>query len=198
MPMLDLVYLRKLQDKLHTYQNMRRQVNIETDNILYNAKRAIFAMQRGQMSEAKNILSRLESQLISMQKKYCHEAKIETEGCYRAALEEYVEATLLYQFLATGQIGQIMKVKVEVEVYLAGLCDVLGELYRLAIQAGRHRDMVTIERCRGIGSVIIGELIAFNLTSYLRTKFDQAKQAMQKLEIVSYEVALRLDSEVNS
>ena len=38
---------------------------------------------------------------------------------------------------------------------------------------------------------IMGELIEFDLTSYLRTKFDQAKQAVRKLEEVVYEVSLR-------
>ena len=38
---------------------------------------------------------------------------------------------------------------------------------------------------------IIGELIEFNLTSYLRNKFDQAKGAVRKIEHVVYEVSLR-------
>jgi predicted translin family RNA/ssDNA-binding protein len=42
-----------------------------------------------------------------------------------------------------------------------------------------------------LASDIIGELIEFNLTSYLRNKFDQAKSAAQKLEQVVYEVSLR-------
>ncbi len=38
---------------------------------------------------------------------------------------------------------------------------------------------------------ITGELIEFNLTSYLRNKFDQAKSAVQKIEKVVYELSLK-------
>ena len=46
-------------------------------------------------------------------------------------------------------------------------------------------------RCKDAASDIIGELIEFNLTSYLRNKFDQAKSAVHKLEFIEYEVRLR-------
>ena len=48
-----------------------------------------------------------------------------------------------------------------------------------------------VKKCVEMGQEIIGELIEFNLTSYLRTKFDQAKRAAQKLEYVDYELSLR-------
>jgi len=49
-----------------------------------------------------------------------------------------------------------------------------------------------VKKCSQLSNDIIGELIEFNLTSYLRTKFDQAKQANQKLEYVVYELSLKL------
>mgnify|MGYP006427846915 FL=1 len=48
-----------------------------------------------------------------------------------------------------------------------------------------------VEQCTAMGNEIVGELIEFNFTKYLRTKFDQAKQAVHKLEIVQYELSLR-------
>jgi hypothetical protein len=43
-----------------------------------------------------------------------------------------------------------------------------------------------------VAQEIIGELIEFNLTSYLRTKFDQAKGAVQKLEEINYQISLKV------
>jgi len=66
-----------------------------------------------------------------------------------------------------------------------------GELYRYAIKSATVRDLKMTKKCAEMAREIIGELIEFNLTSYLRTKFDQAKQAVQKLEQVVYEVSIR-------
>ncbi len=54
-----------------------------------------------------------------------------------------------------------------------------------------NSDSKTVYACQSMANEIIGELIEFHLTSYLRTKFDQAKQSTQKLEIVVYEMSLR-------
>jgi predicted translin family RNA/ssDNA-binding protein len=119
------------------------------------------------------------------------ESSIIDEGAYLAAVEEYVEASLLYQFVTTGSIGEVTAIAVSGESYLAGLCDVPGELYRYAIAAATRHDVELVKRCNELAANIIGELIEFNLTSYLRNKFDQAKGAAQKLEQVVYEVAIR-------
>ena len=55
---------------------------------------------------------------------------------------------------------------------------------------GLWRPAAAVGQAFGAGD-IIGELIEFNLTSYLRTKLDQAKQAVHKLEQVVYEVSIR-------
>ena len=37
---------------------------------------------------------------------------------------------------------------------------------------------------------IIGELVEFNMTGYLRTKYDQAKNSLRKIEQIAYEVKI--------
>jgi predicted translin family RNA/ssDNA-binding protein len=120
------------------------------------------------------------------------EPGVSEEGAYLAAVEEFVEASLFYQFVTTGKIDEVKAIRVSGESYLAGLCDVPGELYRYAIAAATRHDIEMVKRCNELAGNIIGELIEFNLTSYLRNKFDQAKGAAQKLEQVMYEVSLRM------
>jgi predicted translin family RNA/ssDNA-binding protein len=88
-------------------------------------------------------------------------------------------------------MGGLKKLAVSDEVFVAGICDVPGELYRYAIRAATARDFLTVKKCAEAADEIIGELVEFNLTSYLRNKFDQAKQALHKLEQVVYETSLR-------
>jgi len=136
------------------------------------------------LAEAKKILLLLEK----MGKK---DKRTFEEGTYREAVEEYVEAVLFHQFLSKKKIGIVSGVHIEPHIYVAGLCDVPGELYRHAIKAATNKDVATVMRCMETAEDIIGELIECNLTKYLRTKFDQAKQAVGRLEIVVYELSLR-------
>ena len=189
--MLDKKHLQSLKKSLHSYALVRRDVIKISGDALHHAKRAIFSMHRGDMKEAQKKIKESETLFKALHKKYSKDTRIKDEGAYKAGLEEYVEAVLLYQFVTKGNIGKITELHVDSEIYLAGLCDVPGELYRYAIRAATNRDIKTVEQCRDMANDVIGELIEFDLTKYLRTKFDQAKQAVNKLEYVVYEVCLR-------
>lgn len=189
--MLDAGYVSRLKKRSLAYALIRRDVIKQSDDALHHAKRAIFALHRDDRKEAGEKLKAVEGIFAEIQKKYKGDARVYDEGAYKAAVEEYVEAMLLHQFLTTGKIGEIKGMKIDAELYIAGLCDVPGELYRYAIKAATARDSAMVKKCAEMGNEIVGELIEFNLTSYLRTKFDQAKSAVQKLEQVVYEVSLQ-------
>lgn len=190
--MLNKKYLGQLRKHLHAYALVRRDVIKQSDDALHHAKRAVFALQRGNHDEAREKLSTAETMLKALQKMAVKEPGIRDEGAYLAAVEEFVEATLFYQFVTTGKIDEVKSIAVTGESYLGGLCDVPGELYRYAIAAATKHDTALVNACNELAGDIIGELIEFNLTSYLRNKFDQAKGAAQKLEQVVYEVSLRV------
>ena len=92
--------------------------------------------------------------------------------------------------MTTGKIGKIADITIPERSYIGGLCDVPGELYRYAIKSATQKDMKKVKQCTNMAQEITGELIEFNLTSYLRNKFDQAKMAAQKIEKVVYELSL--------
>ncbi|MBU2542607.1 hypothetical protein KJ785_03545 [Patescibacteria group bacterium] len=191
--MLQKKYLGKIKKNLHSYHTKRGEVIGESNNALHHAKRAIFALHRDNVKEATEKIDLVEKILKSINTKYKSTPKIFNEGSYKAALEEYVEAKCFFDFLQTGKIGEIKTLPIAEEIYLAGLCDVPGELYRYAIKSATNKDIAMTKKCAEMAQEIIGELIEFNLTSYLRTKFDQAKGAVQRLEIVVYELSLRKD-----
>lgn len=188
--LLQKKYITSLKKHTLSYANRRRDIIKQSDDALHQAKRAIFAMHRDNMKEAAQKIGQVEKKFKALQKKYKGDKRALTEGAYRAGLEEYVEAKLFYQFLSTGKIGEIKGMGITPESYIAGLCDVPGELYRYAIKAATEKDIATVKRCAAMAQTIVGALIEFNLTKYLRTKFDQAKSAVQKLERVVYELSL--------
>ncbi len=191
MASIDSQYLNDLKNKALEYSLKRRDVIKLTGDAQHHAKRAIFSLHRDKVNEAQEKLTETEKIYKELQKKYQKIPALFTEGSYLAGLEEYVEAKLFLAFLQKKSLSRIKELRVGDETYIGGLCDVPGELYRYAIQAATRRDYDTVRRCGETAEEIIGALIEFNLTSYLRTKFDQAKQAVQKIEHVVYEVSLR-------
>ena len=183
-------YLKKVGNDLLDFAIKRRDIIKQTGDALHFSKRAIFAMHRDDMKEAGIKLKEAEKIFKDLNKKYARDARVQEEGSYKAGLEEYVEAVLLHQFLNTGKIGEIKGLPISGESYVAGLCDVPGELYRYAIKSATSRNVEMVKRCNEMAQQITGELIEFNLTSYLRNKFDQAKSAVQKIEQVVYELSL--------
>jgi predicted translin family RNA/ssDNA-binding protein len=71
------------------------------------------------------------------------------------------------------------------------LADVPGELLRYAIKSATEKKFDLVKKCFTAAEEIIGEMVDMNLTGYNRQKFDQAKQALHKLQQVVYEVSLR-------
>lgn len=191
MSKIDQTYLNQLKKNLHSFHEKRMEMIQTSNSALHHAKRVIFALHRDEFKEAEDKLLLVEKTLNEMRKKFKMDLHILDEGAFKAATEEYVEARLFYNFLKTGKIGKISQVEVNGEIYLAGLCDVPGELYRYAIKCATNHDVKKTKECNEMAQEILGALIEFNLTSYLRTKFDQAKQAVHKLEIVVYELSLR-------
>jgi len=190
--MLKKTYLNALKKSLHTYAEMRRDVIKISGDALHLSKRAIFSMHRGDMKEAEKKLAEAKTFLQSVEKKFKKVPELLTEGAYRAGMEEYVEAALFHQFLSTGTLGDELKgFQIPRDVFLAGLCDVPGELYRFAIKAATERKLDVVNSSNVMAQDIVESLTEFEFTKYLRTKFDQAKQAANKLEFVVYEVSLR-------
>lgn len=188
---IDKNYLKKIKKVLHVSAGRRRDIIKESGDALHLAKRSIFALHRKNNSEAKQKLESSLTILKNLEKKYKLQSGFLNEGSYKAAVEEYVEAKLFMDFIEGKKISVIVGLEVDDNVYLAGLCDVPGELYRYAVKAATDKDFALVTLCAETANEIVGELIEFDLTSYLRTKFDQAKQATNKLEHIVYDLSLR-------
>jgi len=189
--MLDKKYIQAVREELLSYALKRREVIKMSGDAQQHAKKAIFALQREDNVGGQERLKLAEKLLLDLYKKFKLEKRLLNEGSYKAAIEEYVEAAIFNAYINNKPVGKIKGVEVDSDAFISGLCDVPGELYRYAIHAATARNFALVKKCHDYGEEIIGELIDMDLTGYHRTKFDQAKQAMQKLEQVVYEVSLR-------
>lgn len=189
--MINKKYFHSVRADLLDYAEKRREVIKQAGDAQHAAKKAIFAMQRDSQAEAEESLAKAETSLLAITKKYSKDVRIFDEGSFKAALEEYTEATLFKQFLDKKDIGEIKNFKLDSDAYISGLCDVPGEIVRYAIKAATERDFATVKRCYTVSETVIAELVDMDLTGYNRQKFDQAKQALNKLQQIAYEVSLK-------
>ncbi len=189
--MLNKKYFQAVRQDLLSYAQKRREVIKVAGDAQQLAKKAIFALQRDDNAVAQSFLDQSMSLLVELNKKFKTEPDIFTEGSYRAALEEYTEAALLNTILSNKPIDKIKGLTVDSDTFVGGLCDVPGELCRYAIKSATERKFEVVKKCYAIAEQIIEELVDMDLTGYNRQKFDQAKQALHKLQQVVYEVSLK-------
>ena len=74
---MDKKYLNSIKKNLLQYAEVRREVIKSSDDALYNAKRAIFAMHRDNMKEAEEKLSNSKKLLENLLKKYYKYREVE-------------------------------------------------------------------------------------------------------------------------
>lgn len=189
--MINKKFFNDLLKSYTAFNQGRREVIGYSSDALHRSKIAIFAMHRGQYAEAEAGLTVVEQIFNKIEGLFKKSPNLRHEGSYRAALEEYTEAKLFHQLSTTGKVGPIKEVQLDFDTYLAGLCDATGELVRLATKEATAQNDKEVEKIKDLMTDIMAELVEFNLTSYLRTKYDQARGNLRRIEQMIYEIKLR-------
>ncbi|MDD2647040.1 MAG: hypothetical protein PHV78_03360 [Patescibacteria group bacterium] len=181
----------KLKKEYDHYYVSRHRIIAVANEALASSKQAIFAMHRDDIKDAEKLLALAEKKLKSLKKYFVQNFFLEDEGAYRAAIEEYVEAKLFWQVLTTGKIDFIKTVNLYFSGYLGGLCDLTGELLRKMILLATAGKFKEAGKLKDLMADIVAELIKFNLTGYLRNKYDGAKNNLRKAEEILYEIKMK-------
>ena len=189
--MINQKLFQQLKKDFEFYGEERRKLIGVSNEALMRAKQAIFAFHRDDLKGGNALLAEVEKIFLDLEKKFKPEPELRYEGAYRAALEEYVEAKFFGRFLEDGKIDFIKGVEIDADTYLGGICDFTGELVRKAVLAATEKKFKKVEEFVAGVRDVIGELIKMNLTGYLRTKYDQAKQNLRRAEEILYDVKMR-------
>jgi predicted translin family RNA/ssDNA-binding protein len=184
-------YLKQLRRTYQATALARRKLVELSAQAQHLSKQAIFTAQRGELVEARQLLASAVS-LLKQGQALCRKVgELEYLGSYRASLEEFVEAELFTSYLATGKLVRVTQFTVAPEVYLGGLSDMLGELVRYAVKLATVGKRAEVDRLAELVTQVVGELAAMNMTGSLRSKFDQAKQHLRRLEDIRYDLSVR-------
>lgn len=189
--MLSLSVQQTIFDREQRYGGLRRSLQTLSTEILAGSKRAIFAFHRQDALRAEEELSGVRVRLREGWDLIREEPLLRSEGGFRAAREEYTEADFLSQFLRTGKIEHFDDNEQDPDIFIGGISDLLGELVRQAVSLATKREDSPIEALYEAAQEVVEFLLQMDLTGTQRTKTDQAKQHLRKLEEIRYDLSLR-------
>lgn len=187
--MISKKFIKKLRADYQTKGNTRRQIISRANEVLFLSKKTIFALHRNDESSADQNFEIIENSLKKMEKDFTYQ-RLKEEGAYQAAVEEYVEAKTLFLIIAGKKIDTIKGIEIGYDSYIGGLCDLIGEMVRLATNRSAKGDYQSAATLKDQAEEIMMELLDFDLTGYLRTKYDQARGHLRKLEQISYDLKI--------
>jgi len=188
--MINKKFIQKLKKDYLENNSERRQIISLANVVLHDSKRVIFALHRFDKDKALASLNEIEKILIKLEKKFGY-TRLNQEGSYRAGVEEYAEAKTFYMVLDNKKIDKFKNIKLSYESYLGGICDLTGELVRRAVNQAAAGNYDEVKKIKNIISDILHELVEFDMTGYLRTKYDQAKGNLRKIEQINYDINIR-------
>jgi len=188
--MINKQFIKKLKQEYDSHETERRQIIGLSNVVLHDSKRVIFSLHRGDIKKAEESLVEIAKVLANLESKF-GASRLAEEGAYKAGVEEYVEAKMFYLVTCGQKVDKIKKVKLSVDSYLGGICDLTGELVRRAINQAAAGKISEVAKIRETISKIMAGLVEFDMTGYLRTKYDQAKTNLRKIEQINYEINIR-------
>lgn len=184
----------KITKTYASYAIERRKLFSASDEMLAKSKQAIFALHRDDVAEAERLLTAVEASEKSFNAVFKKHPDLSGEGPHRAALEEYAEAAQFLAFIKGEPLCVIKNLDLDSDAVLGGLTDTVGEISRKCVQWATKGQMEKIESSLESAREIVSMLMGLNLTGYLRTKLDQAKGALRRIEDVAYDVAIHRGS----
>ncbi len=190
--MIDKKSFEQMRRQFEQFDALREQLIKLSRDILKNSKASIYSVHRNELQTA---MSQLESarktikRIEAMVKKDIHLAQV---GAWAEALEEYVEASCYYSFVAKKRIPTPDELHVEPDIYIPGICDFIGELTRRAVNAAIKEDYKTTLLIKEVVTDLYAELMLFDFRNIpARKKFDAIKYSLEKLEDIALQLKLK-------
>lgn len=190
--MINKKAFEQLRKKFEQFDALREQLIKQSRDILKNSKAAIYSIHRNEISAAEKQLEDARKTIKKIEALITKDVHLAQVGAWGEALEEYVEATCYYGFVTKKQIPTAEEIGVDAEIYLPGVCDLVGELTRRAINAAIKEDYKTTLEIKEVVTEVYAELMLFDLRNIpARKKFDAIKYSLEKLEDVALKIKFR-------
>ncbi len=186
--MIDKKYFGKIQKIYDEQDKEREEIIRKSRDIIKLSKHIIYSVHRNEISEAsKNIA--LINKDVSILKKLCTKCQNIDTSMYKMALQEYVEAVCFYEFVVKGKISNGDQLNIDWECYLLGVCDLVGEVMRRAVNSGIKHEYEKVLQIKMFVDDLYDELMKFYFrNSELRKKVDGIKWELKKIDDMMFTI----------
>lgn len=190
--MIDKTAFKAMRTQLEKFDSMRENLIKTARDILKFSKSAIYEIHRNKLSSADKMLSNAKKSISIINDLIKKDPHLASVGAYHEALEEFVEASCYYGFIQNKKLPTPKQLNVDVHIYLPGLCDLVGELVRKAVNSSIKNDFQSAVKIKNFVSDIYEELMMFNFRNIpARRKFDSIKYSLEKLENLILDLKLK-------
>ncbi|MBD3164765.1 hypothetical protein GF323_06205 [Candidatus Woesearchaeota archaeon] len=184
--------LEKIRKDMEKADRAREDVIRQARKIIKMSKTAIGAVHRDEIEKGENVLLKMKSDLVDLKRKAERSPKLQYEGIFKVAIQEYVEALSLIEFVKNGKIISYNEDYVDHENYIMGLCDLSGELVRKAINSSIKENYQIAVRIRKTLEDLYIELSKFEFRNgELRRKYDGIKYDIKKLDDLVFQLKMK-------
>jgi len=181
-----------MRQQLQRFDALREELIKTSRDALSASKKAIYSLHRGETAAAKSQLASAKNVIAKLNKLLAQEPHLSAVGAYGEAIEEYVEASCYYSLITEKKLPTAQQLGVDVDSYLPGLCDLVGELVRKAINSAIKDDAKTALEIRDFVTQIYQELMLFDFRNTpTRRKFDSIKYGLEKLEDLALQLKMK-------
>lgn len=182
--MLDTKDFENIAVELKEFEAQREKLISSARNVIQISKLLIHAIQRDDIPKAESMAKDIRRKVSELPS-----GDYETE-MHSVAIQEYVEAMTLLSFVKEGRIANREELDVNTSDYLLGLCDLTGELVRLAVNKVIKKDYEYALRIKSVVEDIYGEFLKFDLRNGpVRKKADSLKWNLKKLEELALSIS---------
>ena len=186
--MIRLPPLKKIKENMDLFESARDRLIGLSREIVRLSKQIIYSDHRGEGEKAGKLQADADSLFCQMSLLIKKNPRLSSQGSARIAIQEYVEAKAFGDVLRNDQVPPYEDKYLEEENYLMGLCDLVGELNRRAVNAAIKGDVETPKKIRDVVDELYGFFIQLDLgNGELRKKVDGIKYELKKLEILVLE-----------
>ncbi|MEK6822776.1 MAG: hypothetical protein AABY13_03020 [Nanoarchaeota archaeon] len=190
--MIDKKAFAALRGELERFDSSREVVIKTSRDVLKASKAAIYAVHRNDHKQAKAQLDDAKKSLAAIAALVKQNPRLDSVGSIQEGMEEFAEASCYYGIMVDGKLPSPKDITVDIDAYLGGLCDTVGELVRKAIGSAIDDDVATAMKLRQTVRDIFDELSNFELRNTpVRKKFDGIKYGLEKLEDLALQLKLK-------
>ncbi|MBS7622917.1 hypothetical protein KEJ39_04480 [Candidatus Bathyarchaeota archaeon] len=188
-----------IQGSLAELDAARDSVSEASRICVRSSNRAVIELHRGDLKRAAEYLAGAEEALRDLGRALRKRRELKCMGAVTLAYQEYAEAKLHFGMATKERILSFREVGVEVEPYLLGLLDFIGELRRMCLNFLRVGQLSKSERALEIMEGIYEDLYLIDHTAIIpgfRPKMDAARRIIESTrgDVVSESRKLMLEN----